>query len=279
VTGSELAGAGVGALAGAAVCGGLIRRRLRTAIPPHLMRVNVSDRRVPIVLAPPIVCGAGVGLLASLAIVRFAGESIPARVAAAMCVVLVSLWLAGTWDDRRGDELPRGFSGHLEAARRFRLTGGILKLVVGSTAGLVAGAIVAHGTTIIEVALAVALGANLINLLDRAPGRAGKIALLAMLPLVVLGAEAWTACSAGLIASLAVALPPDLKEKAMLGDAGANPVGGILGLGLGVSLPETWLVIAIAVMLALNLASERWSFSRVFARIPILDAFDRIGRR
>jgi hypothetical protein len=132
---------------------------------------------------------------------------------------------------------------------------------------------------ILEVALAVALGANLINLLDRAPGRAGKIALLAMLPLAVLGAGAWTACSAGVIASLAVALPPDLKEKAMLGDAGANPVGALLGLGLGVSLPEIWLVIAIAVMLGLNLASERWSFSQFFARIPMLNAFDRIGRR
>ncbi|MEA2507587.1 MAG: UDP-GlcNAc:undecaprenyl-phosphate/decaprenyl-phosphate GlcNAc-phosphate transferase [Actinomycetota bacterium] len=279
MTGSELAAASAAAVTGAAVCGSLLRRRLRAAIPPHLMRVNVSGRRVPIVLAPPIACGTGAGLLVGLVVVGLTGGSVPARLAAASCVVFVSLWLAGTWDDRRGDELPRGFTGHLEAARRLRLTGGILKLLVGCAAGLIAGAIVAHGMDILEVALAVALGANLINLLDRAPGRAGKIALLAMLPLAVLGAGAWTACSAGVIASLAVALPPDLKEKAMLGDAGANPVGALLGLGLGVSLPEIWLVIAIAVMLGLNLASERWSFSQFFARIPMLNAFDRIGRR
>ena len=35
----------------------------------------------------------------------------------------------------------------------------------------------------------------------------------------------------------------------------------------------------IVILLALNLASERWSFSRAIARVGFLDAFDRIGRR
>lgn len=279
MSGAVLVAVSAGVVAGAVVCGGLIRIRSSAVFPPESMRINVSGKAVPVVLGTSVVCGATAGLGAAVAAVALAGGSVPVRVAAACLVVILALWLAGRWDDRRGDELPRGFTGHLGAARRFRLTGGIVKLLVGTAAGLVAGAIVAHGVAVLEVALAVALGANLINLVDRAPGRAGKIALLAMVPLALLGAEAWTVSAAGVIASVAVALPADLKERAMLGDAGANPVGGMLGLGLGVSLPATWLVCAIGVMLALNLASERWSFSRAFARVPILDAFDRIGRR
>jgi UDP-GlcNAc:undecaprenyl-phosphate/decaprenyl-phosphate GlcNAc-1-phosphate transferase len=279
VTGVQLISAVTGAVAGASVCGVLVRTRLKTLAPPEQMRVNVTGRKVPVVLGTPVLCGALAGLVAAMVALLWGDGSPPLRLSLATCVVLVPLALAGSWDDRRGNELPQGFAGHLDAARKFRLTGGIVKLVVGGMAGLAAGAIVAHGFAIVEVALAVALGANLINLLDRAPGRAGKVALLAMLPLAALGAVPWTECAAGCIAAVGAALPADLKERAMLGDAGANPVGGVLGLGLAVSLPQTWLVVAIVVLLSLNLASERWSFSQAFARVAILDAFDRMGRR
>jgi UDP-GlcNAc:undecaprenyl-phosphate/decaprenyl-phosphate GlcNAc-1-phosphate transferase len=279
MTTAQLIAAAAGAVAGAVACGLLIRRRLREFVRPELMRTNVSGRQVPVVLGAPVVWGALAGISVAVLIMRLANETPPWRLSLASWVVLVPLALAGWWDDRRGDELPRGFAGHLGAARKLRLTGGIVKLAAGALAGSAAGAIVAHGLGILEVALAIALAANLINLLDRAPGRAGKVALLVLLPLAFLGAEDWTVSAAGSIGALAAALPPDLKERAMLGDGGANPVGGLLGLGLGVSLPEPWLALAILLLLALNLASERWSFSRAFSRVAILDAFDRVGRR
>jgi UDP-GlcNAc:undecaprenyl-phosphate/decaprenyl-phosphate GlcNAc-1-phosphate transferase len=278
VTGPQLAASAAGAVAGALVSAAAIRYRMRAAAPPALVRVNVNGREVPAVLGAPIALGALAGLGAAWGTLVLEGAMVPARIFAALGCVVVLLWLAGSWDDRRGDERARGFAGHFAAARGFQLTGGIVKLVAGAAAGLAAGVIVAHGATIVEVALLVALGANTINLLDRAPGRAGKVALVVMLPLAFLGEAAWAAGSAGAMAALAVALPADLKQRAMLGDAGANPLGGVMGLGLALSLPEAWRVAVILLLLALNLASERWSFSQAIARIAVLDAFDRMGR-
>jgi hypothetical protein len=65
----------------------------------------------------------------------------------------------------------------------------------------------------------------------------------------------------------------------MLGDAGANPLGAAVGLGIAVSLP-TVLSVAVAalVLLALNLASEKWSFSRAIEATPWLKVVDMWGR-
>jgi UDP-GlcNAc:undecaprenyl-phosphate/decaprenyl-phosphate GlcNAc-1-phosphate transferase len=279
VTSTQLLAVAVGVVGGAAACSGAIRVRLRTSTPPEARRINVNGREVPVILGTPVLLGSLAGLGCAVATLGVAGAPVPSRLGAACCVVLVSLWAAGSWDDRRGDERPRGFAGHLGAARRFQLTGGLVKLVVGAIAGVIAGTIVAHDVAIIEVGLLVALGANTINLFDRAPGRAGKVALLGMLPLAVLGEASWTVGASGCIASLAAALPPDLAERAMLGDAGANPSGGVLGLGLAVALPEAWRVAVIIGLVALNLASERWSFSRGIARIGVLARLDRLGRR
>ena len=64
----------------------------------------------------------------------------------------------------------------------------------------------------------------------------------------------------------------------MLGDAGANPLGGVIGLGLALSLGETWRLLAIGVLVLLNLASEKWSFSKLIERSAPLRAFDMWGR-
>ena len=279
MTGAQWAAAGAGVLAGGVIAALGVRHRIRPGATATMIRTNVNGRSVPVALGAPVVVGALAGLAAAVAVLALAGEHPPYHVAAASSLVVLLLWGAGSWDDHRGDERARGFAGHLASARSFQLTGGIVKLAAGVAAGVGAGALVASGSAIIEVALLLALGANTINLLDRAPGRAGKVALVGLVPLAVLGATVWTVTAAGSIAALAVALPADLHERAMLGDAGANPIGGILGLGLGLSLPEGWRWFAIIVLLALNLASERWSFSQAIARVGFLEAFDRIGRR
>ena len=189
---------------------------------------------------------------------------------------------AGAWDDLRGAELPRGFKGHLEAIRSGRLTGGLVKLIAGGIVGLAAGFIVAGGDDLLDVALigaSVALMANLVNLLDRAPGRAGKATLIVGLPLLALGSACWAVPAAGLLGALVAVLPIDLRERGMLGDAGANPLGGVLGLGLALSLPS-WVGWGIVVLLAaLNVASEKISFSRVIERNTWLHRLDLAGRK
>ena len=74
------------------------------------------------------------------------------------------------------------------------------------------------------------------------------------------------------------ALPFDLREEGMLGDAGANALGAVVGTM--VLAGPMWLVwAAAAVLLALQLASERVSFTRVIESNRVLRAADRLGRR
>ena len=76
--------------------------------------------------------------------------------------------------------------------------------------------------------LVVASAANTANLLDLRPGRCAKV----FLPLWVVGClldpggGAW---SAGLARAALAALPFDLREEGMLGDAGANALGAVVG--------------------------------------------------
>jgi UDP-N-acetylmuramyl pentapeptide phosphotransferase/UDP-N-acetylglucosamine-1-phosphate transferase len=79
-------------------------------------------------------------------------------------------------------------------------------------------------------------------------------------------------------ASLAL-LPADLNEQLMLGDTGANPLGAVLALGLVLVAPFWVRVVALVVVLALNVVSERISFSAVIDAVPPLRWVDRVGRR
>jgi UDP-GlcNAc:undecaprenyl-phosphate/decaprenyl-phosphate GlcNAc-1-phosphate transferase len=271
------------ALAAAAIAAAVARilLRLRLAAPPvALMRINVSGQRVPAVLGSPLVFGAICGMFFVVAMGSTGWQA--GRLGSmglAVGLLIVTLYIAGSIDDRRGDEPARGFGGHLAEARRGRLTGGLVKMAVGGLAGLGAGVLIADGRVALETGLMVALTANLLNLLDRAPGRAGKAAIaLAVVPVLLAPAD-WVVASAGLLGALLAVMPADLGERAMLGDAGANPIGAVVGLGLATSASEPVRIGMILVLLALNLASEKWSFSQVIERTPALAAVDRWGRK
>ena len=276
----EVAGAAAAAAAvGAAVA--LWVTRIRIASPPQgLIRINVAGLAVPAVLGDGLIAGS----LVALAVLGLAGAagwdaSETGRMGAAVALVVGIMGAAGRVDDLRGDEGPRGFSGHLSAAVRGHVTGGALKILAGGAAGLAAGALVTSGVDSVVVAVVVALGANTFNLLDRAPGRAGKLWLLAAVPVFVGGTSGWAVAAAGTAGALAAVLPSDLRARGMLGDAGANPLGAVWGLGLASATDDAGRAIAIVVLVALNAASERWSFSRAIDRVGWLKALDRLGRK
>lgn len=259
----------------------LLPWRLPSA-PERLVRINVSGERVPAVLGDPLVLGSLVALAALAAAAGAGWEAAgTGETGVAVAGVSIVMWIAGALDDRRGDESSRGFAGHLSALRRGRVTGGILKIVAGGLAGAIAGVSVFGGdlSAVAVTVLLVALGANTINLFDRAPGRAGKVALLIATPLIAFGDRDWAMAAAGTIGALLVCLPADLDERAMLGDAGANPLGAVIGLGLALSLDDVFGWVAVAALVAINLASERWSFSAAIEARPWLNRLDRMGRK
>lgn len=275
MTGGDVAATIAGAVIGGVVAWGVMRARL--AYPPAaLMRTNVSGREVPAVLGDAVAAGGLVGLVGVL--VADAPRAI-LEIGASIAIVVIVMWGAGKADDLRGDETDRGFKGHLRAAARGRLTGGVLKIVAGALSGIAAGLMTTEGWDVLVVGATVALAANAFNLLDRAPGRAGKVWLLVMLPVVAVGGEPWLVPTSGMIGGAAVVLPADLRERGMLGDAGANSLGAVCGLALALALPTAASTIALVVLAALNLASERWSFSAAIERTAILRSFDRLGRK
>jgi UDP-N-acetylmuramyl pentapeptide phosphotransferase/UDP-N-acetylglucosamine-1-phosphate transferase len=120
--------------------------------------------------------------------------------------------------------------------------------------------------------------ANLFNLLDLRPGRAIKAGLLVSAPLVV-GGGTGSGVAAGAAGAAAGLLPADLDEEIMLGDAGANALGALLGTALAARTGTAGRAALLAGIAALTAASEKVSFTQVIGRTPVLRELDALGRR
>jgi Glycosyl transferase family 2 len=149
----------------------------------------------------------------------------------------------------------RGFRAHLRGGR----TTGMLKLVGIPVVGLLATRRVSGG-------LLVGLAANALNQLDTRPGRALKAYLAAALALDA---------PVGIAVLL---LPYDLREMAMLGDAGSNALGGLLGLNSVERFTGRGRWVAIGALAGLTILGERTSIGALVERTPGLAWIDRLGR-
>jgi UDP-N-acetylmuramyl pentapeptide phosphotransferase/UDP-N-acetylglucosamine-1-phosphate transferase len=201
----------------------------------------------------------------------------------------------GCYDDLAGSSDQHGFRGHLEALAKGDVTTGAIKIIGIGAAGLAASFVLdcrdngkgrsgPHTSLLGRAAdLAINAGlvagsANLLNLFDLRPGRAGKVALLSSIALGVRGpnARAEVAAPAGAVAAL---LPEDLAEQAMLGDSGANAIGAMIGVAAASSLRRPTRVVLLGAIAGLTAASEKVSFTRLIARTPALNWLDMLGRR
>ncbi|HUD37479.1 MAG TPA: hypothetical protein VMR14_11310 [Streptosporangiaceae bacterium] len=191
----------------------------------------------------------------------------------------------GCYDDLAGSGDRRGLKGHLGALAKGEVTTGAIKIIglgaVGATAALLrgrrrAGAAGRLADLVIDVGL-VAGTANLVNLFDLRPGRAIKVSLAASAVLAATGAQARASVAAPAGAAIAL-LNEDLGERAMLGDAGANALGAMIGVAT-TSLPRPVRLAVLGGVAGLTLASEKVSFTKVIARTPALNWLDLLGRR
>lgn len=154
----------------------------------------------------------------------------------------------------------RGLAGHLRA----RATTGTLKLVGIPVLALLR-------TRSVSGAILVGLCANLLNQLDTRPGRALKA--FAVGAVAVGGVPAAPAAAAVLLA------PYDLREMTMLGDAGSNALGAVVGFRSVQRLTGPGRLAAIGMLGALNLLGERRSLGSLIESMPVLRELDALGRR
>lgn len=267
--------------AGAALLGWTVARAASTALrsaPPGgaelWERTNHRGSRVSLLGGPAVAVAATVAATAA------------ADPGSRVCTATlgVTCGLVGCYDDLAGSRSvasgavsDKGFAGHLSALRAGRISTGLVKLAVVGVAGLLAGGRIGRDPVDAVVSGGVIAGtANLVNLLDLRPGRALKAVALVGLPLLT-GRHG--ALVAGPLGAVAATVGADLGEEIMIGDAGANALGALLGLrlALGARPARGWG--RLLGLLALNLASERVSFTRVIEATPGLRELDALGRR
>jgi UDP-GlcNAc:undecaprenyl-phosphate GlcNAc-1-phosphate transferase len=193
------------------------------------------------------------------------------------------LYLAGFLglaDDVLGDHKNRGFAGHFKSfLRQRRLTTGMIKAVLGLLFAVVLSSERASPSRMLITALNLALCMNAINLLDVAPGRAGKGFLFALLLITVSGSgQAARTLGLAAVGALLAYLPVDLSEQGMLGDTGANALGGLLGLILIHDLSLDGQIISLFVLIAVHVLATYYSISQLINHVPYLLVLDRLGR-
>jgi hypothetical protein len=209
-------------------------------------------------------------------------------------IVAIPAFVLGLIDDTFGAGGHKGFRGHLSALASGRLTTGGLKMLGIGIAALFAGLVIASDLDAgwlhaVGTALVIALGANFMNLMDLRPLRAIKIYVLdvAFVCVTIMllftdelatGAGVALAIFLVMVGPMAAVWRYDAREEGMLGDAGANPAGALVGAMVGLWWP-TWAVLLVAAaLLVLNALSEKISFTRVIKRIAPLRWLDGLGR-
>ncbi len=251
---------------------------------PIFQRRNYRDAEVATAsgLAIVVAVVTVVAVAEALAAAGWSGDLEADTGRSAMLVAATGFGLLGLLDDLAGTSAGGGFRRHIAAWREGRLTTGAVKLAGGA---LVAVAVVAPvapdnlGWLLVDAAV-VALAANVANLLDRAPGRTIKVSVVAFAVLAAVEGATAVLAGPGVAVGAGAALSgPDLQERGMLGDTGANVLGAAVGLGAVLVLEHPATVVVLVVLALLNLASEWVSFSEVIDRTPPLRWFDRLGSR
>jgi UDP-N-acetylmuramyl pentapeptide phosphotransferase/UDP-N-acetylglucosamine-1-phosphate transferase len=244
----------------------------------RLDRTNFHGRTVSLAGGPALAAGASVGAALGAPTARAA--------AAAMTAGVVS-GAVGLYDDvvgnRPSQKAAKGFKGHLGALREGRVTSGLVKIAGVGAAGLVAGALVGSRRSGVRGAADVLVGAgviagmaNLVNLLDLRPGRAIKAGAVIGAPLA---AGRGGGIAAGALGASSALVADDLGEEIMVGDAGANALGALLGVALVARSGPAGRLAALAAIGALTAASEKVSFTQVIQDTPWLRRLDELGRR
>lgn len=244
------------------------------------VRPNYKGELIPL--------GTGIVFYISLAIV-IGGSKLIGFVDQGVYLFLFSaafMAIFGLIDDIFGSRNATGLTGHFKKMiTKGQITTGALKALAGFFAAVIVSMELSPGNGVFNVqtitnVFIVALSINAVNLLDLRPGRAGKGFLILSLFLAAAGIEnpGMTYLSV-ILASVAAFIPFDLGSRVMMGDAGSNTLGFILGYA-ALYLPEwPYKAVYLIFLVGLHLLTEKYSLTRIIENNKILNYIDMIGRR
>jgi UDP-GlcNAc:undecaprenyl-phosphate/decaprenyl-phosphate GlcNAc-1-phosphate transferase len=270
------------ALASAAILAPFLLRALSAG--GHT-KANYRERQLPFPFGVLVLAAALVALLPLMLLEGLASSEVFHPEELPIALYALGVLALGLVDDtlgehRSGRALQRGWRGHGAAVLRGELSTGALKGAGSLGLALLAMSYLrlSNGRWLLAAAVLV-LATNLFNLLDLRPGRSTKAFVLLGAGLGFGTANARPLWALGLFAGPAlVAGFYDLRERAMLGDTGANLLGALAGLWLVLTLSGTGQLVALALLAAATVYGELRSISALVERTPGLRELDSWGR-
>jgi UDP-N-acetylmuramyl pentapeptide phosphotransferase/UDP-N-acetylglucosamine-1-phosphate transferase len=244
-----------------------------------LTRENYRDRPLPVPLGLVIVPVALIALIPVMLLARLTEADVYPDNLGFAVIFVPGVALLGLIDDVLSGA-GRGWRGHGSDVMSGALSTGLLK--AAGTLGLallVASSLPGSDADFLLATAVLVLATNAFNLLDLRPGRSVKGFVLLGIGLTVATQNTEALAGLGLfIAPVLVAGFYDLREKAMLGDAGSNAIGALAGLWIVLTMDTDGQLIALAVLFLLNLFGEFRSISNVIEKVPGLRHLDSLGR-
>ena len=200
-----------------------------------------------------------------------------------VAVYALGVLALGLVDDAFGgghDEPARGWRGHGAALLRGELSTGAVKAAGSLGLALLAMSWfdLSGGRWLLAVGVLV-LATNVFNLLDLRPGRSTKAFVVLGAGLAIGSSQLRPLWVLGLFVAPALVTGAfDLRERAMLGDTGANLLGALAGLWLVLTLSQSGQLVALALLALITLYGELRSISALVERTPLLRQLDSWGR-
>lgn len=191
----------------------------------------------------------------------------------------IIMGFTGFLDDMNTDKVNKGLKGHIKMLLKFKLTTGMLKAITGVFLSFyISLSFSGSFQQILLNTFLISLFTNFMNLWDLRPGRASKVFIFISLILIYFVPFSGRLYLSAMLFSVLFYINGDLKARYMLGDAGSNLLGFFLGSISAMYLEIPVKVIILIFLIAMHIAAEKVSFSKIIKENKILNYIDMMGR-
>jgi len=203
----------------------------------------------------------------------------PNEYAVVYVAVIALTCLLGFIDDLLGNSGTKGIKANFKTIGAKRCTTGWIKIILGVITGLIV-SVQSHAEMLVWplYTMLFALLMNFINLVDLRPGRAMKVSMLVGIILLFMSGFGSVWILVPVMITISIFIGGELREKYMMGDAGSNLLGGILGFYAAQELKVFFAAIVFAILLIIHIYAEYRSISLYIETNKFLKFIDCLGR-